>query len=300
MLRYGRSYFHKHSDKLFLVACIVLLMVGVAGLTWGVLAIRNLTQAMVPRVSLTNNLAISTMIDELPAPKTEQPVPPRRSQSPTTPTKPVTPVTGRVVYLTFDDGPSAITGDVLDALDRYGVKATFFVTGNGQNYNGYIKTAQARGHAIGLHTYTHNYGLVYQSDQAYFDDLGRISAMVNDLTGQQSKLVRFPGGSSNTISRHYSNGIMSRLATEVRRQGYQYFDWNCSSGDADGNNVPVDKLVANASCPYEQVVLLMHDAKGKQTTAEALPQIIEYYRARGYAFESLNTASYAAHHRINN
>lgn len=223
---------------------------------------------------------------------------PTRPTSPT-PTAPVQPVPGRTVYLTFDDGPSVNTGRVLAILKQYGVKATFFVTCNGRPYNSFIKQAYDSGNAIGLHTCTHNYN-IYRSSDSYFTDLNQISDMVNDLIGFRPNIIRFPGGSSNTVSRNYAIGIMSQLVKRVRNAGYQYFDWNCDSTDASGNNVPVAKLVANAKCRPNQVVLLMHDTAAKGTTVQALPQIIEYYKSAGYNFGILTASSFAAHHGVNN
>lgn len=230
--------------------------------------------------------------------KPEQPTTPVQP-TPPTPTKPIQPIPGRVVYLTFDDGPSANTGRVLNILNQYGIKATFFVTCNGQNYNYYIKQAYDAGNAIGLHTCTHNYN-IYRSADTYFADLNRVGDMVQGLIGIRPNIIRFPGGSSNTVSRRYARGIMGQLTAQVRAQGYQYFDWNCSSSDASGNNIPVATIISSSKCQPKQIVLLMHDTAAKNTTVQALPEIIEYYRARGYSFGVLTDSSYAAHHRVNN
>src|SRR5699024_5238173 len=103
----------------------------------------------------------------------------------------------KAVYLTFDDGPSENTGRILDILKQYNIKATFFVTGNNQEHDDMIKRAFDEGHSIGLHTYTHDYASVYASEEAYFDDLKKISDLVESIIGQKSYLIRFPGGSSN-------------------------------------------------------------------------------------------------------
>ena len=107
----------------------------------------------------------------------------------------------KIVYLTFDDGPSDNTKKILDILDQYKVKGTFFVTGNNQKKNDLIRLAYEKGHSIGLHTYTHDYASVYASEENYFKDLQEIPDMVENVTGEKSCLIRFPGGSSNTISK---------------------------------------------------------------------------------------------------
>lgn len=207
----------------------------------------------------------------------------------------------KVVYLTFDDGPSENTKKILEVLDKYQAKATFFVTGNNQKKNNLITLAHQKGHSIGLHTYTHDYASVYSSEKAYFEDLQKISDMVEKLTGEKSKLIRFPGGSSNTISKKYTPGLMTKITKEVQDKGYQYFDWNCDSTDASGNNVAVEKLVANATSSNAQHInILMHDTNAKNTTVDALPKIIEHYRKLGYSFRGLTEDSFAPHHHINN
>lgn len=208
---------------------------------------------------------------------------------------------GKIVYLTFDDGPSQNTKKILDILDQYNIKATFFVTGRNPNYSNYIQEAYSKGHTIGLHTYTHNYASVYASVDDYFNDLNQVSNYVHSLIGIYPTAIRFPGGSSNTISANYSKGIMTQLTTLVQQKGYQYYDWNCDSTDASGNNIPVDTLVKNAtSSNADQINILCHDTDAKGTTVSALPQIIEYYKSRGYSFKAITPNSFAPHHGINN
>lgn len=207
----------------------------------------------------------------------------------------------KVVYLTFDDGPSENTKRVIDILARYNAKATFFVTGNNQGYNYLIKEAHDAGHAIGLHTYSHNYAQIYASDDAFFADLQQISDMVEGVIGEKVMITRFPGGSSNTVSASYNSGIMSRLTESLRSRGYQYFDWNVSSSDASGNNVATSKIIESSTgSSAEKIVLLFHDTAAKNTTVEALPTIIEHYQAQGYIFLGLSVDSFAAHHGVNN
>lgn len=207
----------------------------------------------------------------------------------------------KTVYLTFDDGPSENTPRVLDVLDRYGIKATFFVTGHEPDKAHYIKDAYERGNSIGLHSMTHNYDQIYTSEEAFFSDLEQVGNMVKEQIGYVPFLTRFPGGASNTISANYSPGIMSALTTDVPARGYQYYDWNVSSGDASGTNVPVETLVASSCVEgYTNVMLLFHDSNTKSTTPDALPQIIEFYQARGYKFEPITREAFVCHHGVNN
>ncbi|MFQ6794627.1 MAG: polysaccharide deacetylase family protein [Thomasclavelia sp.] len=207
----------------------------------------------------------------------------------------------KIVYLTFDDGPSANTQKILDILDQYNAKATFFVTGNNQSYNHLIKTAHDKGHTIALHTYCHDYPTVYSSVSAYFDDLNKVGNMVKDLIGYFPRYVRFPGGGSNTVSRKYCPGIMTTLSKELIARGYQYYDWNVDSQDASGNNVAVSKIISSAtSGKSNNLNILFHDTAAKSTTVQALPAIIEYYQKLGYRFEGINDSSYAPHQKVNN
>lgn len=209
---------------------------------------------------------------------------------------------GKTVYLTFDDGPSKNTPKVLEVLRQYGVKATFFVI-DGKGYNKYMKDIVNQGHAIGLHSETHDYKRIYSSENAYFNDIAKISKIVKAETGVDSKIVRFPGGSSNTVSKKYCRGIISTAAKRLHNMGYEYFDWNCDSGDAAGNNIPASRLVENIKISNpgtNRVVVLMHDAGNKSTTPQALPQIIEYFKSKGYSFGVLTEKVSPVHHKIAN
>ncbi len=204
-------------------------------------------------------------------------------------------------YLTFDDGPSANTPKILAVLAEYGVKATFFVCGTDKL--DYVKQIHAAGHTVALHSYTHTYSQIYASQKAYFADLDKLSAAVEKRIGLAPKVLRFPGGSSNTVSRHYCTGIMTALTGEVQNRGYVYFDWNVDSWDATGNGVPVNTIMSHIRSEgghHARDVVLMHDSGAKTTTVQALPQIIEFYRAKGYGFAALTTATPPVTHRVNN
>lgn len=211
------------------------------------------------------------------------------------------PAGAKVIYLTFDDGPSANTVKILDILKRYNVKATFFVIKN-DTYSYLYKRIVDEGHSIALHSYTHDYATIYRSTDAYFNDLNKISDFVYEKAGVRTRLVRFPGGSSNTVSRSYCRGIMSKLAGMLVDKGYVYFDWNGANNDATGQNLSVAQIrsAANSYGGVSPLIMLMHDASAKSKTVEALPGIIEYYKSRGYYFLPLNENSPTAHHGIAN
>ena len=226
-----------------------------------------------------------------------------------TATKPFTPQGGttptdasaKICYLTFDDGPSNNTLKILDILKRYNVKATFFVIGTGKLE--YTKRMVAEGHTVALHSNTHTYSSIYKSTSAYYSDLQAISDKVEKACGVRSNIVRFPGGTSNTTSRSYCSGIMTKLSKELPEKGYYYFDWNIDSGDASGNNVAVSKIMSNIrsyGTSRKNAVVLMHDTGAKGTTVDALPQSIEYYMSAGYYFAPLSSSSEPIRHSPNN
>lgn len=207
----------------------------------------------------------------------------------------------KVCYLTFDDGPSSkVTSQILSVLDSYNVKATFFVVGTGKM--SMLKDIHAAGHAIGLHSDTHEWD-IYKNTDAYFADLQKISDKVYEQTGVRSNIMRFPGGSSNTKSRKYCEGIMSNLVRMVESKGYAYFDWDVDSTDASGNNIAKDKIVNSVlkgAKNRNKICVLMHDTNAKSTTAEALPEIIEGLKEMGFTFKTLDKNSPEFHHGVNN
>lgn len=181
----------------------------------------------------------------------------------------------RKVYLTFDDGPGKYTEDILAILERYDVKATFFVVGKeGEEAEAAMRDIVAAGHTLGLHSYSHKYNEIYKSVEAFAEDFTHLQDYVREVTGVESKFYRFPGGSSNTVS----DLGMGRFAEYLESCGVEYFDWNISSGDGSSILLDVQTIVENCLSnieDYDNVMILMHDSADKPTTVEALPIIIE-------------------------
>lgn len=208
-------------------------------------------------------------------------------------------LSGKIVYLTFDDGPSEYTMDILNTLDKYNAKATFFVTCS-DKLSKISKEIVKRGHTIALHTCTHRYKDIYKSEEAYFKDLNAVSDKVFESTNVRSKYVRFPGGSSNTVSR-FNKGIITRLSGKLTNRGYKYYDWNVDSNDAAGANKEqvyanvMESLQMNNKNVY---TVLMHDTK--IATRDALDSIIKDVLDMGYTFSNINDYSPTVHHLINN
>lgn len=194
----------------------------------------------------------------------------------------------KTVYLTFDDGPSGHTDQILEILKKNNIKATFFVIGIGKNFKDYKKITD-QGHAIGLHSFTHEYKKVYANEDSFFKEFYQLRDAIKSTTGQDVKIIRFPGGSSNAIA---SKALKTAIINRLTREGFVYFDWNCDSTDASGNNVPVPKLVKYGICTtHPEINVLMHDTNAKKTTVQALQQIIDGYRKAGYTFETLDVNS---------
>lgn len=208
-------------------------------------------------------------------------------------------ITG-IVYLTFDDGPCGYTDDVLAVLDKYGVKATFFLTASHPSMFRYIKDIADAGHGIGVHSYTHEYYQCYASEEAFYEECEKMNDVIEEYTGYRTNILRFPGGSSNTVSAKYVKGLMTTLSAGVEERGYTYFDWNVSSGDAS-SNATVNSVIANTEKGIKknrESVVLMHDFK--KNTLQALPHIIEWCLENGYEFRPLTAEGPTCHQKINN
>ena len=205
---------------------------------------------------------------------------------------------GKVIYLTFDDGPSAYTNYLLDILAKYDVKATFFVVNRG--YHHLLKRMAEEGHTVAMHCGEHVYSKIYVSEEAYFEDLKTIQDVILEQTGQLSTIVRFPGGTSNEVSRQYNSGIMTRLSKMLDAMGYRYFDWNVSSGDA-GETTDPDEIYKNIIGGIQQrdvSIVLQHDIK--KYSIDAVENVIKWALKNGYTFKALTTDSPVCEFRPHN
>ena len=204
---------------------------------------------------------------------------------------------GKVIYLTFDDGPGPYTGALLDVLDKYDVKATFFVVNSG--YDDVLREIVRRGHSIGIHTMSHAYNDIYASPEAYFGDLFGMRQRIMDITGVDTTLMRFPGGSSNTISCP-NPGIMTLLTEAVQDAGFQYFDWNVDSNDAGGAKTAnkVRENIISGVLGNRVSVVLQHDIHAY--SVEAVEGVIRWGLDNGYTFLPLCENSPGFHHGVRN
>ena len=180
------------------------------------------------------------------------------------------------IYLTFDDGPSIYTEEILDILKRYNVKATFFVTGmNMPQYKDCLQKILDDGHTLGIHTYSHVYNDIYESLEAFQEDFYKLRDYIYECTGEDIKIYRFPGGSSNTI---VSAQVREQIMKWLKEENIQYYDWNVSSGDASNTLLSAEEIAENCINGIKKcntAIVLLHDSGGKKSTIEALPLIIE-------------------------
>lgn len=207
-----------------------------------------------------------------------------------------------VIYLTFDDGPSlSITPKILDILKKKNVKATFFIL----NYDGkkeeIVKREVNEGHTVAIHGYSHDYKEIYQSEEIYMQNIKKLQDKIKASTGYNATITRFPGGSSNTVSK-YNPGIMTRLTKKVVDSGYKYFDWNVTSGDAGEarNSTDVYNNVVKNLSKSKSNVVLMHDFNGNTKTLNALESIIDYGVQNGYTFSKITESTKMVTHSVNN
>lgn len=208
--------------------------------------------------------------------------------------------TDKVVYLTFDDGPGKYTQQLLDVLDKYGVKATFFVTNEDPDYQDMIAKEAEAGHTVAIHSASHDYPKIYQSTDAYMADLYEMNDIIKAQTGKSASIIRFPGGASNTVSAKYCKGIMTQLVSLVEASGFQYCDWNVSSGDA-GETKYTDDVYNNVISGIQKhkvSVVLQHDIK--KFSVDAVERIIQWGQANGYTFLPLTPTTEMVHHKVNN
>lgn len=185
------------------------------------------------------------------------------------------------VYLTFDDGPSIYTGQILDILAANHVKATFFVIGRDEEYYDYYKRIVDEGHTIGMHSYTHVYQDLYESKESFGNEITMLQDLIYRVTGVKSTIFRFPGGSSNQVSQLPIETYISYL----NENGITYYDWNALSGDAVTSGLSPEQLVSNIMNDVEKnqdSIVLMHDLQTTHTTVESLQLLIDTLKSEGY------------------
>lgn len=196
----------------------------------------------------------------------------------------------KYAYLTFDDGPSQNTIKILDFLKANNIKATFFVIEREKQGEIYRRIVE-EGHTIAIHSSSHDYATIYQSVEKFMSDIENLASFIEKETGTRPEIMRFPGGSNNTVSRRYGGAdVMDQIIPAINEAGYMYFDWNVDSMDAakvhQDKNIIVQSVIEGAKNKHEAIIL-MHDASAKTTTVEALPEIVQGLRNQGFSFRPL-------------
>lgn len=193
----------------------------------------------------------------------------------------------KLVYLTFDDGPSKQTPQILDILDQYHAKATFFVVYKNDEFsNAMYKEIVDRGHTIGVHSAIHEYKVIYSSVEDYLADFNKMYQHIYNLTGVKVDLFRFPGGSINA----YNQSTYQPIIAEMLRRGFTFHDWSVSSGDAStkATEKTIYSTVVENVMKKNKSVVLMHDSINRDLTVNVLPEIIEDIQQAGYLFDKLD------------
>lgn len=195
------------------------------------------------------------------------------------------------VCLTFDDGPSKNTRPILEILDKEQVPATFFVCAQDANekYLPLVADIAAAGHQIALHSATHQYSKIYASTDAFWQDIRTLRQALEPYVDVAAiDWLRFPGGSTNTVSHRYGgNGIMKALKAQAEDKGYHWIDWNVCAEDATASHPDAAQILRNIrrdADGQDTCVVLLHDTKATGQTVKALPDMIAYFREQGYTF----------------
>lgn len=205
------------------------------------------------------------------------------------------PAPPKVIYLTFDDGPYENTERLLGILDKYGVKATFFVTCDYEDYTWLIGEEHKRGHAVGIHAYKHKYAKIYQNEASFIESIEKMQEVVREQTGEEVFLYRFPGGSSNQVS----NGMMPELVELVAENSLIYFDWDVDghdATDAKDKETVLNYLKSGLEDCKEYSVVLCHDLY--PYTVDAMEDFIPWALENGFVFDKLSADAPEVHHRL--
>lgn len=189
----------------------------------------------------------------------------------------------KVIYLTFDDGPSVLTNRILDILKEEDVKATFFLIGNQiDGFEDVVKRINDEGHSIGLHTYSHNFKKIYCNKSSFINEMVDCQVEIVKVTGSSTNIIRFPGGSRKLLN--------SELLNQLHDYNFKIYDWNMETKDGLNPKLPPDRLYREATKKCEQssnIFLLMHCDYMHKNTCKALTRIVKYYKEQGYEFKAI-------------
>ena len=199
------------------------------------------------------------------------------------------------IYLTFDDGPGGkVTEKVLDILKDEEVPASFFLIGEEiNNQSALVKRIYDEGHSIGLHSMTHNQKKLYSSDEFFLKEMKETQEVINEVTGYSPYILRFPFGCNNTCYK-----LKESLVNSLHDNNYKIYDWNVDSSDGANPNASPSAIYKNSISDKSNITLLMHCSNLHKNTAKALPQIIKYYKEKGYVFKKIDETTPEVYHYI--
>lgn len=212
---------------------------------------------------------------------------------------PVAPEDEKVVYLTFDDGPTkGVTEKILDVLNEKGVKATFFVVGKEiKQREAILQRIYDEGHGIGLHTYSHNYKQVYKNQDIFIQEMEKTLQTINEVLAKDLdiKVIRFPGGSAGRLNKDF--------LSKLEEHGYRVFDWNVNLEDGVKPTLSPNEIFTNSKKSRDKnnlKIILAHCNANNKTTCQALPQIINYYKEQGFVFKVINNDTEPYYYKFKN
>ncbi len=207
-----------------------------------------------------------------------------------------------VICLTFDDGPSSVTPEVLDVLKENNIKATFFILDYSEQSKSMIQRIIDEGHTLAIHGMSHDYSKIYASAEATLENFTSLQKKIKKDFNYDVKYVRFPGGASNTISRNYCEGVMTEAVKKVQEESLEYYDWNVDVDDAGSARTPSEiyNNFVDGILPGVENIVLMHDGEGHMPTAKALQEIINYAKENVYVFTAISENTTPAKHSVNN
>ena len=207
-----------------------------------------------------------------------------------------------VICLTFDDGPSSVTPEVLDVLKENNIKATFFILDYSEQSKSMIQRIIDEGHTLAIHGMSHDYSKIYASAEATLENFTSLQKKIKKDFNYDVKYVRFPGGASNTISRNYCEGVMTEAVKKVQEESLEYYDWNVDVDDAGSARTPSEiyNNFVDGILPGVENIVLMHEGEGHMPTAKALQEIINYAKENGYVFTAISENTTPAKHSVNN
>ncbi len=213
----------------------------------------------------------------------------------------------KVAYMTFDDGPSKNTEPLIDMLEQLDVNATFFVSGQNEEYFPLMTKAHSLGNSVAVHTFSHSYKEVYTNLDGYFNDFDKIYQLINQYCGEVPNIFRFPAGSSNTLYKKYGyDELLQEIIDEAHERGFRYFDWNIDTRDGlAASAISSQTIFDNFLKGYNELeqgvppVVIMHDSSVGENAADGAKLIIEFLKNEGYSFDVLDNCSFDIHHKRN-